>query len=322
MGRRQYRDAVSHKRPLVRPPGFAGRDFLRIAGLGADELVFLLDLAAEVKTHPDTYRAALAGRTLALLFEKPSLRTRSTFEIGMVQLGGHALYLGPDEIAIGKRESVADIARNLERWVDAITARVFSHDTLVGLADHADVPVINALCDVEHPCQAIADFQTMREHLGELRGRTLAWVGDGNNVLHSLALAGAQLGVEIRVATPEGYDPDPDIIAAARDLGGDVLLTRDPREAVTGADVVYADTWISMGQEADAPQKEPIFRPYQINAALMAQASEQALFMHCLPAKRGKEVTDEVMDSPRSIVFDQAENRLHAQKAVLLALLT
>jgi len=321
-GRRRFRDAGTSFTPLVRPDGLRGRDFLRIAGLSRDELRFMLDMAAEVKSHPTAYTQSLAGQVLALLFEKPSLRTRSTFEIGMLQLGGHAVYMGPQETGLGVRESVPDVARNLERWVDVIAARVFAHKTLVDLARFASVPVISALCELEHPCQAIADFQTMREHLGELEGRSLAWIGDGNNVLHSLMLAAARLDVSVRAAIAEGFDPLPDVVAAARDAGCDLLLTRDPREAVAGADVVYTDTWVSMGQEKEAAVKEPIFAPFQVDTGLMDAAGPDALFMHCLPAKRGKEVTDEVMDGPRSIVFDQAENRLHAQKAVLLALLS
>jgi len=321
-GRRRFRDAGTSFTPLVRPEGLRGRDFLRIAGVSRAELRFMLDMAAEVKSHPAAYAHSLAGQVLALLFEKPSLRTRSTFEIGMQQLGGQTVYLGPQETALGERESVPDVARNLERWVGAIAARVFAHRTLVDLARYASVPVISALCDLEHPCQAVADFQTMREHLGDLEGRSLAWVGDGNNVLHSLMLAAARLDVAVRAATPEGFDPLPDVVAAARDAGCDILLTRDPREAVAGADVVYTDTWVSMGQEKEAAVKEPIFAPYQVDAGLMKAAGPDAVFMHCLPAKRGKEVTDDVMDGPRSIVFDQAENRLHAQKAVLLALLS
>jgi ornithine carbamoyltransferase len=320
MGRRRFRDADSGPPVIVRPGSLAGRDLLRASDLDAGETAFLLDLAAEVKAHPDAYRHALGGKSLALLFEKPSLRTRSTFQLGMLQLGGQAVALGPE--AVGVRESPADIARNLERWFDAITARVFAHATLVELAEYAKIPVVNALCDLEHPCQALADYLTMREHLGSLEGRTLAWVGDGNNVLHSLILMGQRLGVRVRAATPEGYDPDPAVVAEAGEAGGDVGLGRDPKQIVAGADVVYTDTWISMGQEAETATREPTFRPFQVNEELMEAAGDRAIFMHCLPAKRGKEVTDAVMDGPQSVVFDQAENRLHAQKAVLLALLS
>jgi len=322
MGRRRFRDADAGPPVIVRPGSLAGRDLLRSSDLDAAETGFLLDLAVEIKAHPVAYEHALHGKGCALLFEKPSLRTRSTFQLGMQQLGGHAVYLGPEEVGLGKRESAADAARNLERWVDAIVARVFAHSTLVELAEYARIPVVNALCDLEHPCQALADFLTLREHLGSLEGRTLAWIGDGNNVLHSLVLMAQRLGVKVRAATPEGYDPDPAVIAEAGEAGGDVTLTRDPKQAVAGADVVYTDTWISMGQEDQTAIKEPIFKPFQVNEALMEAAGEQALFMHCLPAKRGKEVTDAVMDGPRSVVFDQAENRLHAQKAVLVALLS
>jgi ornithine carbamoyltransferase len=256
-----------------------------------------------------------------MLFEKPSLRTRVTFEVGMSQLGGHALYLGSQEVGLGKREAVADVARNLTRWVDAVMARVFRHESLIELAKHASIPVINALSDFEHPCQALGDFMTLHEYKQRLARLTLAWVGDGNNVAHSLLRGAARLGVRMRVATPPGYEPHPAVVAAARRDGGSIELTHDPGEAVAGADAVYTDVWTSMGQEAEAEARQKVFRSYQVNARLMKRAGPRALFMHCLPAHRGQEVTDEVIDGPRSIVFDQAENRLHIQKAILLALL-
>lgn len=307
--------------PLRRSASFKGRHLLSLHHLSTSEIDFLLQLATRVKTHPWRYHNALAGKTLALLFEKPSLRTRATFEIGMGQLGGRALYLGPEEVGLGKREAVKDVARNLSRWVDVILARVFSHNTAVELADHASVPVINGLSGFEHPCQALGDFLTLLEHKGKLRGARLAWVGDGNNVLHSLLYGAARLDVEMRVATPPGYEPDPRITAALQREGAPFLLTHDPAEAVAGADAVYTDVWISMGQEKESEARCRAFQPYQVNAALMQRAGPQALFMHCLPARRGQEVTDGVIDSPASIIYDQAENRLHIQKAILLALL-
>ena len=322
--RREYRDASGEggaARALKRPAALRGRDFLGIVDLQTEELSFLIDLATEVKAHPGSYWTALEHQSLALLFEKPSLRTRATFEIGAKQLGMHVLHLGPQEIGIGKRESTADVARNLDRWVNAIMARVFSHSTLVEMAQFAGAPVINGLSDLEHPCQIVADLQTLREHRGELSGRVLAWIGDGNNVLHSLIHAAQRLGMTVRAATPAGYEPDPSVVAAAREAGGVIELLRDPTEAVQGADFVYTDTWISMGQEAENRHREAIFSAYQVSAELMKEASPAALFLHCLPAKRGKEVTDEVLEGPSSVVFDQAENRLYAQKAILLALL-
>jgi len=307
--------------PLEDQSGLAGRDLLSLRDLTPGEVEFLLHLAWRVKAQPARYRQALEGKALALLFEKPSLRTRVTFELGMLQLGGHSVCLGPQEVGLGKREAVKDVARNLSRWVDAIAARVFSHQSLQELADHASVPVINALTDIEHPCQALGDYLTLLEHKGHLPGLTLAWVGDGNNVLHSLIYGAACLGVHLRVATPTGYEPAPQVVADSRNRGGGIVLTHDPVEAVAHADAVYTDVWASMGQEGEAEVRRKVFQPYQVNAELMVKAGPQALFMHCLPARRGLEVTDEVIDSASSIVLDQAENRLHVQKAILLAFL-
>ncbi len=307
--------------PLARPRTLMGRDLLSLADLGPAETAFLIDLGIRVKTQPSLYRQSLEGKTLAMLFEKPSLRTRVTFEVGMSQLGGHALYLGPQEVGLGKREAIKDVARNLTRWMDAIMARVFSHESLVELAKHASIPVVNGLSNMEHPCQALGDFMTLHEHKQKLPGLTLAWVGDGNNVAHSLIYGAARLGVRMRVASPPGYEPNPAVVAAARREGGSIELTNDPAEAVAGADAVYTDVWASMGLEAEAEVRQQVFRPYQVNARLMRRAGAKALFMHCLPAHRGLEVTDEVIDGPKSIVYDQAENRLHIQKAILLALL-
>jgi ornithine carbamoyltransferase len=276
-----------------------------------------LDLAGQIKRTPMRFAQALAGRYLSLLFEKPSLRTRVTFELAIKQLGGDAITCnGP----IGEREPVKDVARNLDRWTNGIVARVFSQSTIDELVKWSSVPVINALSDLYHPCQALADVQALKEHFGRLEGLKLAFVGDGNNVSHSLMLTAGRLGVHVAVASPEGYEPNSKIVAQASRLG-EITVTNDPSEALAGADAVYTDVWASMGQECEAQARAAAFAPYQVNQALFAQAQPDAIFMHCLPAKRGQEVTDEVMESPRSVVFDQAENRLHAQKALLVMLL-
>jgi len=286
----------------------------------------LLQLSADVKARPDHYASALAGRFLALILEKPSLRTRVTFEVGMRSLGGTAIFLDHTVSKLGERESIPDVARNLSRWVHAIVARVFAQRELDQLAQFASVPVINALSDRFHPCQAYADFFTLRERFGTLRGLKLAYLGDGNNVCHSLMAVAARVGAEMRMATPAGYEPDASVVAEARQAGRETRATLEmfasPEEAVAGAQAVYTDVWASMGQEDEAATRAKIFVSYQVNDALMKRAAPDALFMHCLPAHRGAEVTDSVMDSPRSIVFDQAENRLHVQKAILLMLLS
>jgi len=285
----------------------------------------LCQLAADIKARPDGYRSALAGRYLALIFEKPSLRTRVTFEVGIQSMGGGATFLDHSGARLGARESIKDVAKNLERWVHAIVARTFEQEAIEELAAHAAIPVINALSDRYHPCQALADFFTLEEHFGNLKGLRLAYVGDGNNVCHSLLHAGARVGAHIRVATPEGYEPDAAVVAearqAARETGADVEIMRSPQEAVNGVQAVYTDVWASMGQEQEAVEREKLFAPYQVNEALMAHAAPDAVFLHCLPAHRGLEVTDAVIDSPQSIVYDEAENRLHVQKAILLKLL-
>jgi len=285
----------------------------------------VLQRAIQVKADRRRYRDALVGHTLALIFEKPSLRTRMTFEVGILELGGHAVYLSPSDIKLGQRESVHDVARNLERMVSALTARTFLHSTVEELAQHASVPVINALSDRFHPCQALADFLTLREARGDLKGRVLAYVGDGNNVAHSLIHGGARLGVEVRIATPEGYEPDAGEVErgreAAQETGGVIRVTHDPAEAVDGADAVYTDVWASMGQEDESGARASVFRPYQVDEKLFGRARPDAIFMHCLPAHRGEEVSAGVADSDRSWMFPQAENRLHAQKALLLGLL-
>lgn len=302
------------------------RDLLTLPDYSAGQIWHWLELAAELKKEYRLggNRPLLAGKSLAMVFQKPSLRTRVSFEMGMVHLGGHALYIGPDEIRLGQRESVPDVARVLSGYVHGIMARVFAHDHVVQLAKWASVPVINGLSDYSHPCQGLTDLFTIYEKLGRLHGVTLAYLGDGNNVLHSLLLGGALVGMQVVAATPEGYDPDERVVARARELaaqsGGTIRLVREPREAVRGADVIYTDTWTSMGQEAEASVRRQVFPPYQVNAALLALAPEAGV-MHCLPAHRGEEITDEVADGPRSWIFDQAENRLHAQKAILVDLL-
>jgi ornithine carbamoyltransferase len=305
--------------------GLRGRDLLSLRDLTSDDLLALIERARLMKTGPLGFATALRGRTLGMIFEKPSLRTRVTFDVGMYQLGGHAVYLSPAEISLGKRESISDVAKNLERMVQAVMIRTFAHETVVRLAEAASIPVINGLSDFSHPCQGLADFMTMREVRGDLRGLKLAWVGDGNNVLNSLIFGGALLGARLSIATPPGFEPPADVVEWAvqrgRQTGSTIRVTHDPREAVDAADVVYTDTWISMGQEAEAAERRAIFGPFQVNEALFARASSDAIFMHCLPAHRGEEVTDRVIDSPRSVVFDQAENRLHVQKAVLVALM-
>ena len=298
------------------------KHFLSTADLTRDSAQSLFRLATDLKQGLKSGRrpTPLAGRTFALIFEKPSLRTRVTFEVGINQLGGRGVYLSGQEIGLGTRESVPDVARNLSRWVDGICARVFAHATVEGLATHASIPVINGLSDYEHPCQAVADFFTLWERgvdLGELK---LAWIGDGNNVLNSILHLAAALGAEVRMACPPGYQPDPNVLAQVQRKGGAISVTTEPDEAVRGADVIYTDVWTSMGQEAEKAQRQEAFARYQINPSLLAFAKSSALVMHCLPAHRGEEITDDVLDGPQSVVLDQAENRLHAQKAIIVAL--
>jgi ornithine carbamoyltransferase len=305
----------------------AGRDLVSAADLTAGDVELLFRRAAELKAEfraARRHRAApLAGRTLAMLFQRPSLRTRVTFEAGMTQLGGHAIYL-TEGIVMGARETVSDVARNLDRVVDAIMARTGPHEVVVELAARASIPVVNGLTIREHPCQALADLFTIHERFGRLRGLPLAFVGDGNNVYHSLALLGATMGMEVRLAHPPGYGPNARIVERAEELaaaaGGRLVFSGDPREVVRGASVVYTDAWTSMGQESEAEERRDAFTGYQVNAELLRVAPD-AVVMHCLPAHRGEEITSDVMDGPRSIVFDQSENRLHAQKALLVELL-
>jgi ornithine carbamoyltransferase len=301
------------------------KDFVSLRDFSPADIRHFLDLACQVKAKPEAHSHALNGKTLAMIFEKPSLRTRVSFDVGMEELGGHAVYLSPAEISLGKRESVHDIAKNLERMVHGIMIRTFAHEIVEQMAQCARVPVINGLTDFSHPCQAMADYLTMLEVKGGVAGLKVAYVGDGNNVAHSLMFAGAQLGAHVWIATPPGFEPGLDATTWARlccgETGGSITLVRDPELAVSDADVVYTDVWASMGQEGEALARAKVFRPYQVNSPLFSCAKEDAIFLHCLPAHRGDEVTDEVIDSPRSFVFQQAENRLHAQKAIMLELM-
>ncbi len=296
------------------------RDFLSLADLQRSELDEILHLSATLKRDLKAGKRPplLAGKTLAMIFEKPSLRTRVTFEVGTTQLGGYAVYLTPTDIQLGQRESVADIARNLDRWVDLIMARTFSHGTLVELAQHAAVPVINGLSDILHPCQVLTDCFTLIEKRGRLDGLHVAFIGDGNNVVNSWMNAAAQFGFSFALACPPGYEPNEAVYGTAAKAGAKVTVTHEVAEAVHNADVLYTDVWTSMGQEAEAAQRRSDFAGYQVNAALLRQARRDALVMHCLPAHRGEEITDDVIESPQSIVFDQAENRLHVQKGIMV----
>jgi ornithine carbamoyltransferase len=303
------------------------RHFLCLADLSSDEIWQILSTGRDLKAEWQAggNKPILAGKSLGMIFEKPSLRTRVSFQVAMVQLGGHAIYLSPNEIGLGQRESIADVARVLSRYVDGIEARVFAHRTIEKLAQYATVPVINGLSDFNHPCQALGDVLTLWEHRGKVKGQRLAFIGDGNNVANSLLFIGGKLGMDVTVATPKGYEPRPAVVRlaaeAAKQSAATLTVTNDPVEAVKGADVVYTDVWTSMGQEAEAEQRSVRFSGFQVNAALMAHTQPGTLFMHCLPAHRGEEVTDEVVDAPYAVIFDQAENRLHAQKAVLAILL-
>jgi ornithine carbamoyltransferase len=310
--------------PSAPPPSsLSGRDCLTLAEFSPEEVALILDEAIRIKALQKSripYRP-LRGRTLAMVFQKPSNRTRVSFEVGMYQLGGHALHLSPEEIQIGKRETPSDTGRVLARYIDAIMVRTFDHGDLEELAGAADVPVINGLSDAHHPCQALADLMTVREELGTLEGQHIAYVGDGNNVAHSLAIACALTGTKLTIAHPEGHGPDAEVVELADSLGSAPHITEDPAEATSGANVVYTDVWASMGQEAEAEERKAKFAPYQVDDGLMNLAAEDAIFLHCLPAHRGEEVAAEVIDGPRSRVFDQAENRLHAQKALLFLLM-
>ena len=304
---------------------FSAAELVSDQDLSSSDLALLLEAAAHIRTEPAAYRQSLQGRTLVLLFEKPSLRTRVTFEVAMKGLGGDAIYYDCRSEPLGQRETVADVARNLERWVDCLAARTFRQATIEELAHWAKIPVINALSDRYHPCQALADILTVKDLFGRLMGIKLAYVGDGNNVAHSLLLTGAKAGLSIAVATPPSYEPDPEIVRIASEIasqtGGSVQVGDDPAEAVAGAHVVYTDVWASMGSEQEAETRRQRFAPFRVTEGLFSKARSEAIFLHCLPAHRGEEVEAAVIDSPRSAVFHQAENRLHAQKALLWLLL-
>ncbi len=301
------------------------KNFLCVRDFTSEEIVKTFDLAAAMKADRAKFSEALKGKTLALILEKPSLRTRVTFDVGIQQLGGFSVTLLPSEINLGKRESVYDVAKNLERMVQGIMIRTFAHQIVIDMARFASIPVINALTDYSHPCQAMADYFTVQEVKGTLKGLKLCYVGDGNNVAHSLMVAGARLGVHVTVVCPEGHKPKPQAIEHAREdaklTGASIEIVHDPVAGVNGADIVYTDVWASMGQESEAEARKKVFLPFQVNSTLMSHAKNDAIFMHCLPAHRGEEVTDEVIDSPNSVVFQEAENRLHVQKAIMYQLM-
>lgn len=301
------------------------RDFLMVSDFTKEEIMESFETAIDMKKDRKKYSNSLEGQTLALIFEKPSLRTRTSFDVGIQQLGGYSLYLSPAEISLGKRESVYDVSKNLERMVQGIMIRTFAHSIVDDMARFASIPIINGLTDYTHPCQAMADYLTIYEHKGNLEGLKLAYIGDGNNVAHSLMIAGAILGVNVSIGCPAGFEPNLNAFRLSTELasktGAKIEVMKDPKEAVKNADAVYTDKWASMGQEAEEAERKKIFAPYQVNAELMSHANNGALFMHCLPAGRGKEVTDEVIDAEYSVVFDEAENRLHAQKAVMYKLM-
>jgi ornithine carbamoyltransferase len=311
--------------PETFPGTFWCPDLVSTRDLGPQGVQAVLHLGELMKSRPSVFQRSMAGKQMVMFFEKPSLRTRLTFEAGMTSLGGTAIFVDQSKSRLDARETLSDIAHNLERWVDVIVLRTFAQVTVEGMAGYASVPVINALSDLEHPCQALADYFTLQERFGDLKKISLAYVGDGNNVAHSLLLTCACLGSSIRIATPKGYSPNAQIVADARKIakqtGARIELLTDPHGAVAGADAVYTDAWASMGQEQESGQRAAIFPPYQVNRRLMAEAASHAVFMHCLPAHRGEEVTDEVMDSENSLVFEQAENRLHVQKSILYLLL-
>lgn len=301
------------------------RDIIAIEDLKTEEIFSILELAQDVKADRAKYSAALKGKSLGLIFQKPSNRTRVSFEVGMFQLGGNSLYLGPNEIGMGGREATKDVARVLARYLDCIVARTYKHEDVKELAQYADIPVINGLSDVAHPCQALTDIFTIKEKLGRLKGVKLSYIGDGNNVLNSLMCAAAKVGLDMKIATPEGYEPSKSIVAMvrafAKQSGAKFDFSNDPRKAAVAADVIYTDVWVSMGQETEARKREKAFKDFQVNDGLMKLAKKTCLVMHCLPAHRGLEITDSVIDSKASVVYDQAENRMHVEKAILLKLL-
>ena len=292
------------------------RDFLTLRDISPEEMDAILKRAAALKSGSDRSACPLIGKSVGLVFEKSSTRTRISFETGIYQLGGQAVFINASESQMGRGETIADTAAIMSRYLHAVVIRTYAHARVAEFASHATVPVINGLSDTHHPCQALGDMLTIIEQKGKLKGVKLAYIGDGNNVAHSLIEAACMGGMSITLACPEGYEPDPGIIKRAQGEG-DVKLVRDPKEAASGADVLYTDVWVSMGMEAESSKRKNVFVPYQINSALVALAAKDAVVMHCLPAHRGEEITDEVMDGPRSVVFDQAENRLHSQKALL-----
>ncbi|HOX54866.1 MAG: ornithine carbamoyltransferase [Candidatus Omnitrophica bacterium] len=295
------------------------KDLISINDLSAKEIEGIFDLASKIKKNKSAYANKLKGKSVALIFQKPSNRTRVSFEVGVWQLGGNCIYLGPGEINLGVRETVEDVAKTLSRYLDAIVARTFKHSDVLDLAKYSKIPVINGLSDLSHPCQGLADLFTIKEKLGKLKGIKLAYIGDGNNVCHSLMYGCAKLGVDLKVATPKDYEPNKKVV---RESGFSLKnISNNPNEAVESADVIYTDVWASMGEESEAEERRRIFKDFQINGKLVSKARKNYLFMHCLPAHRGEEVSSDVMDSKNSIVFDQAENRLHVQKAILLFLL-
>lgn len=299
------------------------KDFLTVLDLSANELQRLIKRSVELKSGVDANKCPLIGKSIGLLFEKSSTRTRVSLEVGVYQLGGQSIYMNPKEIQIGRGETIHDSAKVLSRYLNGIIIRTYSHNTLTEFASYASIPVVNGLSDLHHPCQALADLMTVYEKKGKLKGLRLAFIGDGNNVAHSLIEAASLTGMHIILACPKGYEPDPDVLEKARtSSSGQITVIREPAEAAANADVVYTDVWVSMGQEKEAARKKRKFRKYQINGELLSHAKKDALVLHCMPAHRGEEITDEVMDSPQSAVFDQAENRLHTQKALLEFLLT
>ncbi len=301
------------------------KDLVSIKDLSARELEDVFILTDKLKNSPNKFKNVLSGKTLALIFQKPSNRTRVSFDVGMYQLGGNSIYLSPSEINLGVRESIKDVARTLSRYVSGIVLRTFEHKNVVELAKYAAVPVINGLSDFSHPCQALADIYTLREANKKIKGLNFVYVGDGNNVCHSLMYVCSKLGINIRIATPKGYEPRKEVldeaVAFAKESGSEVITLADPFKAVVDANVIYTDVWTSMGQEREADERRKIFKDFQINQKLVSLANKDVLVMHCLPAHRGEEITDEVIDGPSSVVFDEAENRMHVQKAILIKLL-
>ncbi|MCV9949789.1 ornithine carbamoyltransferase [Paenibacillus sp. BT-177] len=304
-----------------------GRDFLELDDYSPEEIQYLIDLAIEIKRKHKNGEAyqPLKGKTLGLIFEKSSTRTRVSFEVGMYQLGGHALFLSKNDIQLGRGEPISDMAQVMSRYLDGIMIRTFGHDNVVELARYASVPVINGLSDLAHPCQVLADYQTLYEQKGKLKGLKLAYIGDGNNMAHSLLIGGAKLGVHVSIASPAGYEPDPSVVAVSREIakqtGSEIVITQSPQEAVKDADAIYTDVWASMGFEEEQRERELAFADFQVNEELVKLAKPDYLFLHCLPAHRGEEVSAGVIDGPNSVIFDEAENRLHAQKALLVALM-